>query len=150
MRLFHYTTLGRFKFIEHDGLIKPATAYVKFNERPAVWFSTHPSWEPTASKLIHTWGGVRRATIKQMIDNDGGLVRIEIAPETAPYCWREFKIRSGVSSKVIKGLVRAATEQGAKPSQWFVSFDPVPRDKWLAVEHWQGSEWTANGVAAAA
>jgi hypothetical protein len=142
MRVFHYTTLHCYRLIDADGVIKPATAHVPKNERPAVWFSTNPVWEPTTDKLILlSDGSWRRATTQELIEAHEGLVRIEVAPASAPYSWNEYKIRSGITAKVARGLYRVALAQRSRPGQWFVSFNPVPRDQWLEVELSQGAEW---------
>ena len=35
----------------------------------------------------------------------------------------------------------AAIKLGARPGQWFASFAPVPRDKWLAIEVFEDDRW---------
>ena len=48
--LWHYTTGTCFLQIVDDGMIRPATAFIAPGERPIVWFSAHPLWEPTACR----------------------------------------------------------------------------------------------------
>ena len=48
--LFHYTSEVRLSQILKSGHIKLATAMVPIHDRPAVWLSTNPDWEPTATK----------------------------------------------------------------------------------------------------
>jgi hypothetical protein len=66
--------------IVKDGVIRPATEGVPPGERPAVWFSIHPTWEPTATKALRDpkTGEVHRATWKEMQRH--GPVRIEVGP----------------------------------------------------------------------
>jgi hypothetical protein len=40
-----------------------------------------------------------------------------------------------------KRLLSAAQECGSLPTEWRVSFDPVPSDKWLSVERWDRDIW---------
>jgi len=42
---------------------------------------------------------------------------------------------------MLAGLKKVAYRRGSRPSQWFVSFSPVPSDKWLAIEIWDGKKW---------
>lgn len=67
-----------------DGVIRPATACIPANERPIVWFSTHPHWEPTATKAIRFGDRtIRKATFEEMARLAGGRARIGVASETA-------------------------------------------------------------------
>jgi hypothetical protein len=49
---WHYTVRDRLRRIFGDGLIRPSTALVPAGEKPAVWFSANPDWEPSANKAI--------------------------------------------------------------------------------------------------
>lgn len=140
-RIFHYTVAEYYNQIIQDGRIRPATAGVPAGELSAVWFSLHRLWEPTASKgLKHReTGEVHRATWDEM--QQFGPMRIEVGPETAPHRWKDYLRLSGVTSAHARGLERAARSRGANAFQWRVSFDPVPTEKWLAVERWSGSDW---------
>jgi len=127
-----------------DGVIKPATAYVPIGEHPIVWFSTAPVWEETANKrLLKPDGTVVNLDRDGTYARGGGLVRIGVAPETAPYTWGILKVKSRMKPKMAEGLVKAARRCGAKPSEWRGTFDPVPREKWIAVEVWDGTKWVS-------
>jgi hypothetical protein len=140
---WHYTIGDRFLQIAQDGIIQPATAYVVWPERPVVWFSTHPRWEPTACKMAQAPGGrLRRLTRAETARYGGGLVRIGVAPESAPHDWQAYRRLSGVDPGVARGLAKAAKKQRADPRQWYVSFEPVPAAVWLAVEVWGNGQWT--------
>lgn len=92
--------------------------------------------EETANKS-YLRNGVRYSGDKATTAELGkGLIRIEVTPEAAPYSWQDYKKKSGAHRKHIRGLEKAALECGAKPSEWRVSFSPVPKSKWLAVEVW--------------
>src|SRR5262245_34334142 len=98
--IWHYTTYDRLLRILGDGMIRPATAHVPEGERPVVWFSFHPFWEPTATKGIVIGGVTRDATEEEM----GGLVRIGVEEQTAPYRWHQINRLSGMSSGEAKRL----------------------------------------------
>lgn len=144
-RLWHYTIGDRYEQIVVDGILKPADAFVSKKERTCVWFSRSNSWEETANKMIGaTIGGepVNVGLNRELTHLlGGGLVRIGIHPSEAPHDWKAYKKMSGVSSKDAKALYDSAIELGSKVSDWFVSFESIPQEKWLTVEFWSGSAW---------
>lgn len=81
--VWHYTVKSRLSRILADCVIKQATTGIGFGERPDVWFSSHPSWEPTASKGIIGWDGSRRTAAKAEMQAMG-MARIGVAQEIAP------------------------------------------------------------------
>lgn len=136
-RRWHYTVWHeRMESIILCGKIVPAADYVPPGEAPAVWFSTNPLWEPTSDKVPGMKGS--------MIENAeyGGLFRIEVAPKVAPYDWSAFREASGVDQRDADRMEVAALRVGSNPADWYVSFRPVLRADWLAIEHWDGQEWT--------
>jgi hypothetical protein len=120
--------------ILRDGILKPAAGSVFKDERPAVWFSTNPAWEETANKLQKTPTGLKVGTRETTEKYGGGLIRFAVAPETAPHDFRAFKRLSGIRAKYATALALSGIKARADPREWWVSFDPVPRAKWLAVE----------------
>jgi hypothetical protein len=141
-RLWHYTTGENFVQIVEDDAIKPATEHVPKNERPIVWFSLNQRWEQTANKGRRTADGRRvTATMMEMCELGGGLVRIGVAPETAPYDWKTLRDLSGMSSAMARGLYNAAIEQGARPGEWRGTFELVPQSQWTAVEVLRDNVW---------
>ena len=74
----------RYTVVEHyhktvlDGVNRPATEKVPPGERPAVWFSIHPDWEPTATKALRDrdTGKVYRAAWTDMPQR--GPAQIEV------------------------------------------------------------------------
>ena len=80
-------------------------------------------------------------TMEQTRELGGGLVRIGVAPETAPHDCGALKQLSGMSSKMAQGLYRAAINKGSRPGNWWGTFERVPREKWPAVETWQHGVW---------
>jgi len=141
--LFHYTVKCHLDFILHDRLIKVATANVQPGVRPAVWFSSNPEWEETANKSIRLPDGQIMFGNKQMTrEAGGGLARICVMPEMAPYRWNDYKRMSGDKRAVLVELYQHAISVGARPGEWYCSFDAVPSDKWVSVELYDGEKWT--------
>ncbi len=139
---WHYTIGQKLVLILQDGLIKPATAGVPPGEKPIVWFSSNPNWEPTACKATFDENGVfSRLTMAETADLGGGLVRFAVAPETAPHDWRALKDLSGMAGWMAQHLYREGITQGARPGDWWGTFDPVPRSKWIAVQVYDSGRW---------
>jgi hypothetical protein len=139
---WHYTTGENLSLILRDRFIKPATAFVPLGERPIVWFSTNPNWEPTASKATIDQDNVfSRLTMAETAELCGGLARFAVAPETAPHDWRALKGRSGMSNRMVQHLYKEGINQGARPGDWWGTFDPVPRSKWIAVQGYELGRW---------
>jgi len=140
-RIWHYTIGNHLPSIIADGEIKLATAFV-WEGRPVVWFSTNPSWEQTANKGFFNNDGTFKALSKRQTESlGGGLVRIEVCPEAAPYSWNDFLRMSDTPRKIAKALAKRAQQVGSAASLWRVSFEAVTRDKWLAIEVLQEDQW---------
>ena len=101
---------------------------------PIVWLSLNQSWKPTANKVWQQDGRLCLLTREQTEALGGGLVRIGVAPETAPHDWQALKELSGMSSETAQSLYNAAIKKGSRPGQWRGTFDAVPRSQWIAVE----------------
>jgi hypothetical protein len=101
---WHYTTGTCFLQITEEGYIQPATAYIAPGERPIVWFSTNPIWEPTACKGVPVPGGLSRTgTFEETYERGRGLVRFGVAASTAPHAFRAL-----VSKAVCPASMRRA------------------------------------------
>jgi hypothetical protein len=111
-------------------------------EKPAVWFSSNEQWEPTANMPLRRADGTTTASTKDATHLlGGGLARIGVVPEAAPHDWEAYKRLSGVTAKRAREIYKAGVAQGARPAEWFASFEPVPRSKWLGIEVWDGQKW---------
>lgn len=140
--LWHYTTGQKFHSIWQDGLIVPATAGVPKREKPIVWFSSNQYWEQTAGKMLRMPDGtLAKLTMDQTRQHGGGLARIGVALETAPRRWPALKRSSRMSPKMARALWAAGINDGADPTEWFGTFDPVPRESWLAVQVLRDGAW---------
>jgi hypothetical protein len=139
---WHYTVRQRLDGLLRDGVLPPATAGLPAGERPAVWFSSNQQWEETANQAWQRPDGTINPGNKEATHLlGGGLARIGVLPETAPHDWKAFKALSGIKAAKARGMYDAAIGVGARPGEWFVSFEPVPRSQWVAVEVWDGERW---------
>jgi hypothetical protein len=133
--IYHYTTGDRFLRIIANRAILPATAHVQPPEIPAVWLSSAPVWEPSATKGVMEHGIRRQATFAELIGMCGCLVRIEVDPDAVdtlePGAFRDaLRIPASVHDR----LVAAGLEMGADPSAWLAVAAPVPLTAFRRIE----------------
>ena len=125
--IYHYTTGDRFLRIVAARAILPATAHVAPPEIPAVWLSSAPIWEPSATKGVIEDGVRRQASLAELIDLCGSLVRIEI--DTSELCLlgpSAFREALCIPEDVYERLIAAGLEMGADPSDWSAVAEPIP------------------------
>ncbi len=142
MRVFHYTVVNNLPAIFERKMLMPTEKTNK--EEQAVWFSTNPEWEETANKAYHSGDGIPiEGTKWDTYKIYGGLSRIEVAPEIAPYNWEQYKKRSKVSQKKSQEIEGYAAKCNADPKEWRVSFEPVHKDNFISVEvlDWDNQVW---------
>ena len=142
--LWHYTFGQNFQRILADAALKPSAAYLSREGCPVVWFSRNRVWEPAALRgLITDDGTVQNLTMEELGTHGGGLFRIGVARETVPHNFDDFVKKSELPRDRVAELRRVAKDKGANLKEWFASFEPVPREQWLAVEMWQNHAWVA-------
>lgn len=136
---WHYTTGEKFALIRRDGLLLQATAGVFPPERPVIWFSLNQHFEPTALKGIIKNGVQVTATLDEMRQLAGGVVRFGIEPSKLLHVvalQRKARINAGTW----RSLCAAAKEMGADPGLWFGCLEPIPVSG-LVVEVMEGAQW---------
>jgi hypothetical protein len=159
--VWHYTAGNRLPTIVRSGVLRPGVTVR--GEWPAVWFSRRRDWDPAvgltglapeipremALRAAAMWlsHGPRAAIAllyslpgRALSPRDvGGLVRIGVAPQTAPFTWDAFVRLGGVAP--LDAQVRTAYdgELGSNPEDWQISLVPVPAAAWLAVEWRSGT-----------
>jgi hypothetical protein len=141
--VYHFTTGLKLRSIINSGGIKPTTAKIEPHEKPVVWFSTSPTWEPTATKVPIPGKHGQLITAKAQ----NGLVRITVPGNAAPFVIQQLPLIAGTSLTAYAGLLLAGLELGADPDTWRFTPTPVPTalfrevefydfatDRWLAVD----------------
>lgn len=131
--LWHYTTGQKLELILKTGEIRPSTARLDPDEKPVVWFSSRPTWEPTATKcpLSGKLGQIITA------EAQAGLVRVAVSPEIAPYAFQALPLIAGTSPRTCIGLILAGLELGADPNQWRFTPKPVPVALFRSIERYE-------------
>ncbi|MGE3508498.1 MAG: hypothetical protein AB7N65_06395 [Vicinamibacterales bacterium] len=143
---WHYT-LGTvlFDIIATGSVERPRTGMTP-TDRRAVWFSCRPTWEPSATRASISGGGRRLATIPEMVDRGGGLVRIRVSDEIARHPWAAHRKLSGLDARTADALELAARSRGANPDDWRASYHDVPLREILSVDvSLDGETWTPAG-----
>jgi hypothetical protein len=139
--IFYYTTGQQLQVLLRAGVI-PTTAIAK--EKPCVFFSSNQEWEPSANLLVSDGrGNSVKSTKAVTYEIGGGLARIGVDQTIAPYDWKQYVKLSEAEPKTVAALRSMAYEIAARPSEWFFSFERVPKSKWLCVQtfDWNSSTW---------
>lgn len=138
----HYTYGYVLRQIVQAGVLNPSRAYLQNGEGEAVWFSNRADWEPLLNFCLrdpHTGVISRWLTRWDSAVVGRGLARIDVAPETSPYTYADFLASDRVSAAYRDTHARLT---GHRPHRllWRLSYEPVPRDKWIAIEMFDGRE----------
>ena len=143
--VFHYTTGLKLRSIINSGVIKPTTAKIEPHEKPVAWFSTSPTWEPTATKVPITGKAGQVITAKAQ----GGLVRITVPADCAPYGFQQLPLIAGTSPSACIGLLLAGLELSADPGAWRFTPTPVPSALFREIEFYDfaSDRWVAIDLA---
>lgn len=133
-RFFHYTAGPKLQAILEAGELRPSNAGAP-NERPLLWFSSNPRWEPTATKMVATQRGVRHLSMAEQ-RTLFGCVRFELGAPLVPLLlpWAEACRAAGTSRDDRRALERSGKRLGGNPDQWFAYPEPIPLADCMAVE----------------
>ncbi|XKH61911.1 hypothetical protein LG290_16620 (plasmid) [Halomonas sediminis] len=110
------------------------------DERPLVWFSSHPFWEPTATKPRKVGSMIVSQTFEEYRDGYG-LVRFSLpANDSRLINWRKACKYAGISKRDRQAMETAGKKAGGNPSQWFALAGPLPLDQ-VYIEYLNGNSW---------
>ena len=129
LRLWHYTHDQRIQQIVESGYLKLSTKFIAKGEKPAVWLSSNPEFEMTASRMTAN-GEILPYNQK------GGpaAIRIEVKPNPKCVTWAKYKHVGGISQEMAQALERKGKQQGANPEQWYASLRVIPAKLWINIE----------------
>lgn len=133
LKVYHYTNKHSLKKILHQGRIIPSAGFTEW-EKPALWLSTNPHRENSASSIKKTSSG---EFIKRSIHeiNNLGIIRIQIdLSKTRIFNIVQFKNISRISTRNLKKLQDFALGCSSDINQWRVSFTPIRKEAWVKVE----------------
>ena len=139
--VYHYCPASYVSRIVDAGVLRPSSAGGSTRERPTLWFTFRPTYEPTALKV---YGRTRELT-KQLSLHEQykllGLARFVAPADLAPLTWREWVRTSGVRGVEATRMVRAARRLGSDPSLYRATYDAVALGACVGVEVWDGEGW---------
>lgn len=133
--VYHYTTAEHARSILADGELRPSAAGAVGRERPALWFTSRPTYEPTAVKMFEdaATGRVRQLTLDGQAARFG-LARFVAPASVAPLDWGAWARQSGVRTSDVKRMARRARDLGSDVALYRATFDAVPVGQGVAVE----------------
>ena len=140
LKLWHYTAELRIPEIVQSGVIKLATKFLEKRERPAVWLSSNPTWENTATKMANDGFHTRQLSLEEM-KLHFGLARIQVVTKKSYVTWGKFKYDSGISAEFYDFLESEGFRKQANPKEWYASFEPIVKAEWLSIEIWRNNQW---------
>ena len=141
--LYHYTVGQHIIKIIEQGAILPATVGLPKGERPIVWFSSSPTWDETCNKGAVQNGQPILLTREQTAAEYGGLFRVIVLPDVAPYSWQRLRFLSKMHPAIADKLEETARAVGSNSDEWFGTFKSVTRDKWTAIETLVDEGWVS-------
>jgi hypothetical protein len=137
--LYHYTPWAKLPAIIQSGELRPSAAGAE-HERPLLWFSAHPVWEPTATKLLVSARGVRRMDFEEMEERFGAVRFLLPADDPRLMDWPTACRYAGTPFADRVAMERSGRMQGAYPSQWFALKCPVAVEA-LTLQVWLEDAW---------
>jgi hypothetical protein len=126
---WHYTTGYHFKLIIQSEAIMPrATGVMSPDDSPAIWFSTSPTWESTATKgAISPDGSHRNMTIDEMMTHLGGLFRLGVSMNSFDLLpFSNYMQTSHAPRGLLDSLVKSGIEMGGDPNNWHYTNKRIP------------------------
>ncbi|MCF7979671.1 MAG: hypothetical protein K9L82_17015 [Chromatiaceae bacterium] len=141
MLVWHYTTGEKFLRIVEDGALMPSTIAVQPPEKPILWFSMAQDWEITASKFYLDEQGQRHKGNRETTRAQGrGLVRFGINPDRL-HPWPKIARKARMDQRLVQGLERAATKDGANPRDWLGTTKAILLDQIARIEVEENGAW---------
>ena len=129
LRLWHYTHGQRIKQIVESRYLKLSTAFIAKGEKPAVWLSSNPEFELTASRM-----NANGEVLPYNLKGGPAAIRIEVNPNPKCITWAKYKHVGGISPEMAQAVERLGKQQGANPEQWYACLKMIPAKLWINIE----------------
>lgn len=142
MLVWYYSFGNHLDTLRRAGVLTATGELVHHHGKPAVWFSAHPVWEQAANRTYRDELGIDHPLNKEQLHQlGGGLIRIGVTVDEKLLRWDRYKEVSGITPKEARALYQAALARGSRPGDWYASLEPVPAERWAAIEFWDGMQW---------
>ena len=135
---YHYTVGIKLAGIIKADALMPAGVSAAPWEKPVLWFSRNPKWEPTATKILIANGQTFRPSVAELHER-AGLYRF-VAANPRIYAWQIINRKAGVRLGDIKQMEKLGRKLGALPSDWFGTLAVMPLTE-LDFERFNGQCW---------
>lgn len=137
--IYHYTTQLHLARIKKSGLLIPNTPFAP-TERPLLWFSFAPFWEPSIDKMVVSGGRIVPLSF-EMLRKHVGCVRFLLpASDTRLLGVDEAFEHAGTRQHLKTELLRRARLDGGKPEEWRAVLTPIPLSD-LSLQSLEGDKW---------
>lgn len=130
IELWHYSKDFHLESILSSGVIRRATAGLPLGERAAVWLSAIPEWWRESGGTI-VFRPVRFKLKTGALVLGGG----EVVP------WAEHRKNGGVPLAIANALESVGRKSGARPSDWWCSYDDIKTFHFDPPEVFDGKGW---------
>ncbi|SMP65657.1 hypothetical protein SAMN06295888_1135 [Desulfonatronum zhilinae] len=141
-RVYHYTDIAnKLPLIIGSGGLMPTNTFAE-NERPLIWFTTSPDFEPTATRGIYDkeTGETKWLTVQEQ-EKMLGLCRFLLpATDKRLMNWKKACVYAGTPKRIRVALEKYAREKGSNTKDFFAVAPFIPLSE-LSFERWTGQEW---------
>lgn len=134
--LYHYTIGAKLALIAQTGALVPKGFEAEPREKPVLWLSENPQWEPTANKVVSRDGGLtfERPTLLELqkmvgifrfrLDTRQTALLQEHGVRLVP--WTRIGTVAHISKRHMADMVKRGMAWGATPMHWWGCMDPLP------------------------
>lgn len=148
--VFHYTVGTALAQIAASGHLQPSAVAVKLRERPVLWFSSNPKFEPTAIKMF-LWEGSTEPVLPTFAELAEGIGVYRFAlpagdPRLVP--WQRLPLVARIAPADVRKMMATGLRVGARPADWSGSLVAIPVGE-VTLEVWTGGAWEPASMAAA-
>jgi hypothetical protein len=141
---WHYTTGNKFQLIKNERLLRPSGIGVFAPERPVLWFSTNPVFEPSAMKTRLVNGKRQALTLHQLYDLGGGIVRFGCPLHRLKH-GPDLRKSAKMSGAIWNALVSAGKRMGGDSAEWWGYVGTMLLDEVVVEVMGHDLKWTSRG-----
>jgi hypothetical protein len=154
MSYYHYTKGCLLPSIVRDGIIETSKVLIEKHEKPAVWLTKSPVWEPACnigkvingdeliSGKLYPIDAIESITVNNdYMKKEIGMCRILISETVPVISWAKHKYVSGISEPMWYAIDSHSRSIGCPVDKWICTFTPIPNKYWEGVEMFVDNQW---------
>jgi len=142
LHVYHYTDIAnKLPLIILSGGLKPTNTFAE-DERPLIWFTTSPDFEPTATKMVHNakTDEMRVLTVEEQHEMLGNCRFLLPATDKRLMNWKKACAYAGTPKKIRVAIEKYSRESGSDTKDHFAVATFISLSE-LSFERWTGQEW---------